>query len=297
MRNMFDDRYGAPGLYTIYKCEECGFGRTKPELKKTQIGSFYRKYYPLSKTNAKEVRESAYDLPYFLSWIWGLNNSAHKYIKKTSNVLDIGSGSGVSLLEIKKMGAKGFGVEPDPNAQNLARDLGIKVFPGFITDNPFPGMKFDYVTASQVLEHEPDPINFLTSAKKKLNPGGQIILGFPNLDSFYRKYFDREWLNWHIPYHINFFSKKSVIKLASKAGLKIKKYKTVTPNIWTVFQMRKLFDRVSVGKKSLLWSAEGQTLLSKFITAFLFVAVTPLNRLLDVFGVGDCALLVLENEK
>lgn len=296
-KNLYDDRYGAPGFYSVYKCRKCGFGRIYPVLKRGEIGNFYKKYYPLSLMSASDVKKSVNIFPTFLLWVAGINITAHRYIKPDSDVLDVGSGSGASLLEIKKEGSDAWGVEPDPNAQKIAKELGLKVFKGFLTDNPFPDKKFNFVTASQVLEHEPDPLKFLISAKKKLKSGGQIILAFPNFDSIYRKIFGRLWLNWHVPYHINFFTKNSLERLSKKAGLKIVGYRTITPNIWTVFQIRRLFTKTKVGEKSSLWTENKSSGLTKVINIILFILVTPIDRMVDAIGLGDGILVILENVK
>jgi SAM-dependent methyltransferase len=221
--------------------------------------------------------------------------------------LDVGSGSGESLLEIQKMGARAFGVEPDPNAQRIAKQLKLRVYKGFITGNPFLGKKFDFVTASQVFEHEPEPLDFLRSAKEKLNNKGQIILSVPNLDSIYRKVFGRKWLNWHVPYHINFFTKLSLKKVAKKTGLKIVEIRTITPNVWTLMQFRTLLYNVNEGQKNPIWTSATsrgykrgsvsrvRDYIFQFATMIFYVLITPINRLVDLLGGGDSLFVVLEN--
>ena len=245
----------------------------------------------------------------FLAWAWGIDNTAHRHVGKDRDVLDIGSGSGTSLLEIEKVGSRGFGVEPDPNAQKIAKQLMLDVFEGFITDNPFPEKKFDYITGSQVIEHEPDPLRFLKSAKKKLKNGGQIILSFPNFDSVYRKIFGRRWLNWHIPYHINFFTGSSFEKLAKNAGLKIIKRRAITPNVWTLMQIRSLLISAKEGQKNPIWTSttlRGDIWDSSFslknfilqsISTVFYILITPINRFIDSLGVGDSLFVILENEQ
>lgn len=305
-KDLFDDRYSAPGLYDIYKCPKCGFGRTNPELKNKEIGKFYKKYYPLSRFTSKQVEDGAKIPSNPLSWLSGTDNTSHWHIQRGNDVLDIGSGSGVSLLEIQMLGANAFGVEPDPNAQILAKKLQLKVYKGFITDNPFPGKKFDFITASQVIEHEPDPEKFLNAAKNKLKNTGQIILSFPNVNALYRKVFRKAWIHWHVPYHINHFSQDAISILAKKTGLKIIKMRTVTPNLWTVLQIRSLFTRPIHDKPSLVWGASqigkagklsNNNFLSTILTYLIHlspIVIAPANRLLDLFGQGESLLVFLE---
>jgi SAM-dependent methyltransferase len=293
-KDLCDDRYGAPGTFTIFRCNSCGLGRTYPTLGRKEIGEFYKKYYPLSSLTATQVKRSVIMWPKCIMWLMGVNNAAHRNIKPGTEVLDIGSGTGESLLEIKKYGAHAYGVEPDPNAQKIAKVLNLKVCKGFISDNPFPTSKFDFVTASQVFEHEPDPENFLISARRKMKENGKIILSFPNPDSFYRKIFGKNWLNWHVPYHINFFTKKSLVTLTNKTKLRIVNLRTITPNIWSVYQIERLFEKIQEGEKSKLWTRRDGGLFTKIITALLLVFITPINRIIDLFGLGDSLFVILE---
>ncbi len=309
LKELYDDRYGAKGFHNIYRCEKCGYGITSPGIKKQDIGKFYAKHYPLALYSADQVRKMANLPPMFASWLKGTDNMSHWYVKKDKKVLDIGSGSCLSLLEIQKLGGKAYGVEPDPNAQVIAKKLHLNVFQGFISDNPFPKVIFDYITASQVIEHDPDPIAFLKKAKDKLSENGEIILSFPNIDSIYRKIFGGKWLNWHIPYHLSFLTIKSLVLVTDKVGLKIRKIRTITPNLWTLMQLRMIISPITHGEVNPIWmtnAGNDDSLLAKnnfkirffkkmlpvFIFLFSFV-----NRIIDLVGLGDSYLVFLENEK
>ncbi len=98
--DLFDDRYGASGKYSVFQCKNCSFGQTNPRLKKSELPELYSKYYPLAKLTPQEVINSATTLGKIGSWLLGVNNVAHQHIRPHSRVLDIGSGSGVALLEI-----------------------------------------------------------------------------------------------------------------------------------------------------------------------------------------------------
>lgn len=302
IKAVFDDRYKAPGFFDIYRCPGCGFGFINSFIIPEKAGEFYGKYYPLSKVTPSQVRKQAAIKPAIFNWLFGTSNIAHLYIKPHSLVLDIGSASGVSLLEISKLKGKAYGVEPDPHAQKIAKKLNVHVFKGLITDNPFPDKKFDFITASQVIEHVPDAKVFLEAIGKKINHKGQVILSFPNVDSLYRRVFGRKWINWHVPYHRNFFTKKSFIILAHSTGYKILKIKTVTPNIWTILQLRRFFTRPRVGAKGEIWAVRDDqfklaAMVLKVMVILAIIIVTPLNRIIDRLGQGDSIIVWLEQKK
>jgi hypothetical protein len=86
-------------------------------------------------------------------------------------------------------------------------------------------------------------------------------------------------------------------RLSKKSSLRIIKYRTITPNIWTVFQIRKLFTSSRMGEKSSLWIENQSSWQIKIINIILFILSTPIDRIVDAFGVGDSVLVVLENAK
>lgn len=303
--NLFDDRYGAEGHHDIYRCNSCGFGRTHPGLGKSAIGKFYAKHYPLSKISAPALLKRAKVEKAFTAWFTGRNNTTHWYANKGESVLDVGSGSGISLIEISMLEAIPYGVEPDPNAQKLAKTLKLNVHEGFITDNPFKGKKFDLITASQVIEHEPDPLNFLIALRKKLKKNGRGILSFPNGEALNRYIFGKRWLHWHVPYHLNFFSKKSFSLLAKNAGLKVTSIKTVTPNEWTLLQLRMLTTSPTEGEVSTIWKNSGtgnssqdttslKTKLQYLLGLLLKYTIAPLNRIIDALSLGESLVVEVQ---
>src|SRR4051812_29617631 len=109
-KDLYDDRYGAPGKFDIYKCQSCGFARIRPEILKKNLSNFYEKYYPLSSVSSNEVVNSANPYLSIKDFILGTNNVCHKYAVKGQTVLDVGSGSGQSVYELKLKGCEGFGI-------------------------------------------------------------------------------------------------------------------------------------------------------------------------------------------
>ena len=310
-QGLYDDRYGAKGKHDIYVCQHCGFGKTLPGITNKEIGKFYQKHYPLSQVDIKQLTNKPTIPNKLEAWLKGLNHTTHWQAKKGQKVLDIGSGSGRSLVEINSIGGKAYGVEPDPTGNTIAKEAKLNVFTGFIQDNPFPDQMFDLVTASQVLEHDPDPNSFISACVNKLDKNGQIILSFSNLNAFTRHLFQKRWIHWHVPYHLNFFTKKSIKLLAKKNNLRIKNLTTVTPNLWTVLQLQSiLIGLPKEGAKNPLWPqaitkskkpSSNHSKLLNFLRSATKIAETVIaipNRILDQLLLGDSWLVTLEqNEK
>ena len=291
---LYDDRYGAPGRHNVYQCPKCGYGQTLPGIKKRDIAEFYRHYYPLNKVNINNLADHPQPPTPFVRWLLGLGHTCHWHTRQGMKVLDIGSGSGRSLIEVGALGGRAYGVEPDPTAQKITKILKLNVHQGFITDKPFPGVKFDMITASQVIEHEPDPLGFLLAIKSRLKSGGTIILSTPNLNSLGKKLWGRRWINWHIPYHLSFFTTKTLYQLAHQTGLKVVSIHTVTPTLWTVLQWEMLSGETpSEGKPSSTWSQSR----SYIIKLIYYLLALPYSRIVDLLGMGESLVVVMEKNE
>ncbi|MBI4407880.1 MAG: class I SAM-dependent methyltransferase [Candidatus Kerfeldbacteria bacterium] len=302
--NLFDDRYGYPGKFSVYRCSTCGFGQTDPLLTPAALGKLYTDYYPRKNITVDEVRRSVTWRPGTLArwkrWLQGVNNTCHYHVTPNSKVLDIGCGNGASLLDIQAQGAEAVGTEEDRNVEPIAKALHLQIHFGDVSTSTYADQSFDFITMSQLLEHIPDPAAFLKRVSQKLKPTGQIIMSFPNIDGWNRRHSGRRWINWHIPYHINFFTPKSIRLLADQSGLKLMSLQTITPNVWV--QLQSLANRHTAieGQPSAFWSPDQgseKSSMAKRLSSILALAMSylcvPITRWRDWRHQGDSWLVVL----
>ncbi|MCX6705371.1 MAG: class I SAM-dependent methyltransferase [Candidatus Woesebacteria bacterium] len=253
-RSIYDNRHGYPGKFSIYECPNCGFMQTEPRLTSGKLSNVYTNYYPKRDADVKGMIENIKHLPSKKEiYRQGNETDCHFQTEKGQNVLDIGCGTCQSLLFIKRLGGNAWGLDPDKNSQNVAKELKLRFHLGTIHNCKFPKKHFDLITASQVLEHEPDPIAFLKDTRKFLKKGGKIVMSFPNTGALYRKIWGRNWLHWHVPYHLNHFNRKSLKIMARKTGFKIISLRTVTPNLWTILQIRSYINSPKMGQRVPMW--------------------------------------------
>jgi SAM-dependent methyltransferase len=133
-------------------------------------------------------------------------------------LLDVGCGSGRFLSVMSKRGWKVMGVDFDPAAVEAARARGLEVYVGTAGSMLDKGSKFDIVTASHVIEHVPDPVEFLSQCRRLLHPGGRLVLKTPNAGSFGARRYGPAWRGLEPPRHLHIFSMQALENCAQRAG-------------------------------------------------------------------------------
>jgi 2-polyprenyl-3-methyl-5-hydroxy-6-metoxy-1,4-benzoquinol methylase len=310
-REVFDDRYGEPHLYRLAYCAGCGHIATTPRLKEADLPSLYGAYYPRKKINAGAIIREATGVEQSFSslkrWWNGTDNQGQYDARAGEVVLDVGCGSGASLLEARALGATAFGIEADPNVKPIAEALGLNIHFGSLQDHPFPEHTFDLIVLNQVIEHLPDPDLALRALRQRLKPRGRIVLVFPNTASLWRRVWGDRWINWHIPYHLHHFDLKRFSQMAKRCGFLVSRHRTITPNVWTLLQLRAIRHKPSLGVLSPLWSVpdEGGSLgpadrKRNFLRSLAGAGARGLfaiiNRIVDTLGLGDSLFVVLRND-
>ena len=306
---IWDDRYGCPGVFSILRCPSCHQMVTAPPLAESDLPALYSAYYPRRDVNFVDLEKEASLVlaprAGFKRWLAGTDNQGHYLAKPGEKVMDIGSGSCLSLLEQRNLGVLGYGVEADPNVRRIADHFGLQVHVGSIHDQPFPGERFDMVVLNQVIEHVPDPEALMREVLGRLKPNGRAVMSFPNADSLQRKMSGNRWINWHVPYHQHHFNRASFSKLAEKAGFEVVSARTITPNLWTVLQKRAMSEGTTEGEASEGWSHGNATAppigsfarIKNGVLRRLRKLVNPLNavinRVIDASGQGDSLLVEL----
>jgi len=98
--------------------------------------------------------------------------------------LDIGSSSGALLRIARTAGWDTYGIELCVIAANQSHTEGLNVICGEYPDAiPSTWPKFDAITALDVLEHIPSPLNFLASVRSHLSEDGWLAIQVPNFES------------------------------------------------------------------------------------------------------------------
>ena len=102
------------------------------------------------------------------------------------DLLDVGCGAGLLAEPLARLGASVTGIDPSERAIEAARrhaeagGLDVRYRPATAGQLLDEGLRFDAVTALEVIEHVPDPEGFAYELASLLRPGGVLVLSTLN---------------------------------------------------------------------------------------------------------------------
>ncbi len=134
---------------------------------------------------------------------------------KNLNVLDIGSGTGVFLSEMKKNKHFVRGVDLDQRYVKFLKKKKIKVFCTSLQKLNIK-KRFDLITFNKVLEHVNNPVKMIKDSLKFLKRKGVIYIEVPDEKAKVKGKSAGEFC----PDHLQVFSKISLNEMCEASGLK-----------------------------------------------------------------------------
>jgi hypothetical protein len=112
----------------------------------------------------------------------------------------------------------------------------------------------------------------------------------------------RKWCGWHIPFHLQFYSRRSLKILAEQADMKIKSIATITASKLFISQLGMLFLPDEQVEKYAFHSSSMNTSVKKdwktTVHSLLIKSrsFAPLMRVLDTVGLGYCFVVIMERK-
>ena len=212
--------------FSIWECRDCTLRFTQDAPGVDAIGRYYKSEDYISHTNTSR----------------GLINKLYQAVrkrtlkqkrqlvckvtnKKQGSLLDVGSGTGSFVREMKDYGWQVTGLEPDADARRVAKEL----FHCELQDSDqlfsLQPDSFDGVTLWHVLEHVHDLTGYLQQLKLVLRSNGRLIIAVPNYTSHDASAYKENWAAYDVPRHLYHFSPRSMQILMERMGMQILEYK------------------------------------------------------------------------
>lgn len=286
---LFDDRFGAPGKYSIARCSHCGLEQTRPRPSETELKELYERFYntgvqPDSAYGG--LRERLFASGLYRFWLkWDGDMSFHGR-RGAGRLLDVGCNEGRGLSLYADNGFQVEGLELNTLAATAARRRGFRVHTATLAQFR-PAEPYDVVVLANVLEHAWDPVLMLAEVRRLLQPMGQVWISCPNAASLWRRVFGRAWVNWHVPYHLWHFTPATLKEVLGRAGFEIVTLQTYTPALWLAQSIC-----VRLGSRQ---GRSNRIMRSAPVAAGLMLMaralVLPWFRHLNRHQAGDCLIL------
>ena len=179
-------------------------------------------------------------------------------------LLDVGCGMGDFLAAAKVGFLECIGSEFSDHQRALAqKNTEMVIYKESLSE--FPRKNIDIITAFDVIEHVPNPTEFMKDAAKLLSAESYLMLYTPNFDSFSIKVI-REKSSLISPAHIQLFNHKSLRIMGKLSGFEIIHVETRGLDMASIGSYYELEDGAapSIIKK---WSEELQAILNETQTA------------------------------
>ncbi len=213
-------------FFTIAECQSCTFRFTQDVPDQNTIGPYYKSEDYISHTNiAKGFINRLYH-----SVRKRTIGEKRKLVEKNTGIkagrmLDVGSGIGSFVNEMKQQGWEARGLEPDADARKIAKDL-YKLELGDTSEfYQLPFAYFDAITLWHVLEHVHDLSRYIQQLKALLKENGKLFIAVPNYTAADASVYKEYWAAYDAPRHLYHFSPRSMQTLMEKNGLKVLQYK------------------------------------------------------------------------
>ena len=208
----------AGASYRVLACNRCGLVYQDPILNDDGMAALYEAWIDAAASLAKKQRAPR---KLFAKYAGQIQTLARLIARSPGEVrvLDYGMGWGYWARMATAHGYAVEGFEPSPSRRAHARVLGVAVLDRLPRAEP----RYDYILASQVLEHVPDPRSCLADLAARLAPDGILHLRVPDGRGVAARLARRGWSPdldaIHPLEHINCFTRDSLLFAARDAGL------------------------------------------------------------------------------
>lgn len=201
--------------WNIVQCKACNHVYLYPSPDKVFLKKYYQTYLPL---NQKQILQWQFMMSGVFAKSMSLIDKSCNY--KKGKLLDIGCGHGFFLQIAKEAGWDAFGLDLCEPAVEYANSKGLNVTNFSLLEKNYKDEEFDVVTMFYVLEHLPDPLQYLREIYRILKTDGILFLRVPHTTPIVKalKIINIPNKLYDAPSHISDFSPSTIKVFLQKAG-------------------------------------------------------------------------------
>ena len=219
-----------------------------------------------------------------------------------NKILDVGCGYG-SFVDIAiEQGYSIMGIDLSKSAVNIAKQFNLPVHNIDFFSSKIKKSSFDVLSMFEVIEHLPEPVQFLKRAEQVVKPGGLIYITTPNFNSLDRRLLGKNWRVFHRE-HLTYFTPATIIN-AVNSNTEFEVLHLETRNISSELiahlrhfvpsfrskDIRRVFNEVN-GPPS---SSNIRTRIAN--SAWLSLLKQSANFILDATGLGSTIVIILRRK-
>lgn len=263
-----DRHFGGEGSWAIAYCKSCDRYGLDPEPSADQIRNSYREYYTHDgapgggfegwlkhavpgvclgyRDRVSWFQRVAGGLVAMVGPLRTLGERAVLWLggAERGRLLDVGCGSGETMLRMRDLGWEVVGVEFDVEAARVAAERAGA--PVLATLEEVEAGSFDAVVLDHVVEHLADAPSTLRSCWRALRPGGRLALATPNAGSAARHRFGPNWLHWDPPRHLALRGERGLRDLVCESGFEVDRMFSCGGSAHFVWNASRLIERDGV---------------------------------------------------
>ncbi len=203
----------------VVRCRGCGLMYVSPR-RRVELADYRERGegedagWPLSPSSLERQRNQVRDYRHSVRAV------AEAY--PGGRVLEVGCCTGAVLAELKRLGMRCIGLEPNGWACRYAREeYGLEVAPMTLEEAAFPDDHFDAVLMLHVIEHLTDPMATLREIRRVLKPGGTLVVETPRYDTWSFELMGRRERNVVDDWHLYFYTTETLRRTLEKAGFRV----------------------------------------------------------------------------
>lgn len=196
--------------FDLYRCAECELVQQHPRYSAGELAGLYGgNYYVFEE---KEEDRWARAVQQYV-----IHLLPHE-TRPAKRLLDVGCALGHLAALAQRRGWRVTGIDISATAVSRAAvQFKIDARAGSIENHLRTLPPFDAIMLGDVLEHVPQPVEFLKQVRALLAPGGIVVIDTPNWESRWRKIGRSNWLALN-RYHINLFEPRTIRDALTRAG-------------------------------------------------------------------------------